>query len=867
MHAPLSPGSVLGAPFFVVAAMLLLHGVPVRGFDGDAVTAPPSASTAFTEHPFTLPTAASLLDVLASDFCTRTGEGEESSCTPSVSRLPTHPVLILFTESNAGHSSTLAALRAKVRQIATDVPSSVLRVHEYVIPMSATERRLIELLLIGASHVPTLALFHGRVAKVQVAPGSIVSASPFQTPVLYSTTPLASASYLELRSWALSELPARYVDPVTFHLIPSLQFVFSPAEVHETLQLVRDALEASESRSVLPAFVSMAYMRLTRHGSEEVLAALSSIATQAGNAVLTLVTESAEVAAAWGLRAEHTFTMAPWSSTVAAYLNSSASDGFAASVSDLSPPQSIGTVTELAEATAGSAAWRAACAASVRAEIAQLQNWRQAMNAFNTTSPLRRIDSAAHLLHELKALQNALKIVFVLRESDEMWFHHHLEVAAALARRLQSTTVFYNTTTLAKGSKARSRVERSWTPIMRCDVFWLDAEQLPAVADGLHVSQVPSVLILVPLQSRFGEGGDGDRADAAAAAGDDDQAAAGASEEAGLRRRDPFIGIHTINRYDLLKAAYMDDAQMTHEPVSGKEALPLFPSDSDTLLRFLASGSFLGAMQYTMSSTQLSTLRAKVTELPDAVQAATASGGTSNRHYLQLDRRYYPLRGAEEPMEGPVYVRQILNGSSPLPVLGSDDSDTELGRQPVGGRSGTHPRGTTSASPDEADERLRQRRAREEAAALKRKAAWEANLAKRRREKADRMRRKAAEDAAERERQQEAFQQEVNAALKAEQEGAGGGAGGTWASQPEGLLVRRPTLEDASEGLVEEGRRKGRPQRPFGEEVDSQDAAQILRRRRRLREYREWLADRQLMVNRCVTVTEKGKLSLMTRWE
>ncbi|TPP51659.1 hypothetical protein CGC21_3790 [Leishmania donovani] len=797
--------------------MLLLHGVPVRGFDGDAVTAPPSASTAFTEHPFTLPTAASLLDVLASDFCTRTGEGEESSCTPSVSRLPTHPVLILFTESNAGHSSTLAALRAKVRQIATDVPSSVLRVHEYVIPMSATERRLIELLLIGASHVPTLALFHGRVAKVQVAPGSIVSASPFQTPVLYSTTPLASASYLELRSWALSELPARYVDPVTFHLIPSLQFVFSPAEVHETLQLVRDALEASESRSVLPAFVSMAYMRLTRHGSEEVLAALSSIATQAGNAVLTLVTESAEVAAAWGLRAEHTFTMAPWSSTVAAYLNSSASDGFAASVSDLSPPQSIGTVTELAEATAGSAAWRAACAASVRAEIAQLQNWRQAMNAFNTTSPLRRIDSAAHLLHELKALQNALKIVFVLRESDEMWFHHHLEVAAALARRLQSTTVFYNTTTLAKGSKARSRVERSWTPIMRCDVFWLDAEQLPAVADGLHVSQVPSVLILVPLQSRF--------------------------------------------------AAYMDDAQMTHEPVSGKEALPLFPSDSDALLRFLASGSFLGAMQYTMSSTQLSTLRAKVTELPDAVQAATASGGTSNRHYLQLDRRYYPLRGAEEPMEGPVYVRQILNGSSPLPVLGSDDSDTELGRQPVGGRSGTHPRGTTSASPDEADERLRQRRAREEAAALKRKAAWEANLAKRRREKADRMRRKAAEDAAERERQQEAFQQEVNAALKAEQEGAGGGAGGTWASQPEGLLVRRPTLEDASEGLVEEGRRKGRPQRPFGEEVDSQDAAQILRRRRRHREYREWLADRQLMVNRCVTVTEKGKLSLMTRWE
>lgn len=867
MRGPLPPQSVLCASFFVVvAAMLLLHGMPVRGYDEDAVTALPSASTAFTELPFTLPTAASLLDVLAGGLCTTTGEGEESSCTSSVSRLPAHPVLILFTESSAVHSFTLAALRAKVRQMATDVPSSVLRVHEYVIPMSATERRLIELLLIGASRIPTLALFHGRVAKVQVAPGSIISASPFQVPVLYSATPLASASYFELRSWALSELPARYVDPVTFHLIPSLQFVFSPAEVHDTLQLVRDAVEASESRSVLPAFVLMIYTRLTRHGSEEVLAALSSIAAQAGNAVLTLVTESAEVAAAWGLRAEHTLTMAPWPSTVAAYLNGSASAGFVAAVSDLSPPQSIATVTELAEATTDSAAWRAVCAASVRAEMAQLQNWRQAMKAFNTTSPLRRIDSAAHLLHELQALQNAMKILFVLRESDDMWFHHHLEVAAALARRVQNTTVLYNTTTLAKGSRARSRVERSWTPIMRCDVFWLDAEQLPAVADGLHVSQVPSVLILMPLQSRFGEGGSGDKA-AAAAAADDDRAAAGASEETGLRHRDPFIGIHTINRYDLLKAAYMDDAQMAHEPVSGKEALPLFPSDSDALLRFLASGSFIDAMQYTMSSTQLSTLRAKATELPDTVQAATASGGIPNRHYLQLDRRYYPLLTAEEPMEGPAYVRQILNGSSPLPVLDSDDSDTEVWRQQVGGRSGTHPRGTTSSSSEEADERLRQRRAREEAVALKRKATWAANLAKRRREKADRMRRKAAEDAAERERQQEAFQQQVNAALKAEEEGTGGGAGGTSASQPEGLLVRRPTLEDVSEGLAGERSPKGRPRRPSGEEVDSQDAAQLLRRRRRHWEYREWLADRQRMVNRSVTVTEKGKLSLMTRWE
>ncbi|GET87574.1 hypothetical protein, unknown function [Leishmania tarentolae] len=865
MRGPLPPRSALGTAFvFVVGAMLLLCCAPAHGYDRHAEAAHRSNLTAFTERPFTLPTATSLLDVLVGTFCTTAGEDRDDDCTPSASRLPMHPVLILFTDSSAANSSTAAALRARVQQIATEVPSSVLRVHEFVVPSSATERRVVDLLLLGASHTPTLALFHGRVSKVQVVPGSIIAANPFQPPVLYLTTPLVSASYLELRSWVLSELPARYIDPVTFHLIPSLQFVFRPVEVSNTLRLVRDAVEVSASRSVLPASVSMAYVRLTRHGSEEVLATLSSIATQAGNAILTLVTESAEVAAAWGLSAEHTFTMAPWSSAVAAYLNGSAPSGFGTAVSDLSPPQSISTVTAVAGATADSAAWRSACEMSVDAEMAQLQKWRQAMSAFSRTSPLRRIDSVAHFLHEMKVLQNAIKIVFVLRESDHMWFHHHLEVAIDLARRLQNTTVLYNTTVLAKGSKKRSRVELSWTPLMRCDVFWMDAEQLPAVADGLHVSQVPSILILAPLQSRFRKGGANDNA-AAASATDDDRETADEPEETGLRSDDPIIGIHTVNRYDILTAAYTDDAQMTRDTVSGKEALPLFPSDSDTLLRFLASGSFLGAIQSTMSSTQLSAFRAKVTGLPDVVQTSPASGTIPNRYYLQLDRRYYPLRAAEEPMDGPTYVRQILNGSSPLPVLDSGDSDTEVGWHQTREWNGTHPRGTPSASSDEADERLRKRRAREEAAAQKRKATWEAELAKRRREKADRMRRKAAEDTAERERQQEAFQQEVNAALKAEQEATGGGTEGTSASLREGLLVGRPTLDDVSEDFVEESPTK-MSWRPSCEELDSEDAVQCMRRRRRHQEYREWVADRHHMVKRCVVV--KGdKVSLITRWE
>ncbi|KAG5482128.1 hypothetical protein CUR178_05985 [Leishmania enriettii] len=839
-----------------VAALFLISGTSVRGRDEDTVYAPHSALRASTECSFVLPTAASVLDVLADGCCTALdeGQGEKGSCTPSASPLPTHPVLILFTDSGVVNSSSVDAIRAKTRQIAKDVPSSVLRVHEYVIPMSDTERRLIELLLVGASRLPALALFHGSVAKVHVTPGAVVASSPLQALKRYSRMPLASAGYLELRTWVLSELPTRYVDPVTFHLIPSLQFVFSPSEVRSTLKLVQDAVEANASRSVSPALVTMAYIRLTTHGSEEVLAALSSVAAQAGNAVLTLATESEEVAAAWGLRAEHTLATAPWRSAVAAYLNGSASASFVTAVSDLSPPQSIGTMNELADATSATAVWRAACAASAGAEVAQLQRWHKAMDAFNTTNPLRKVESSAHFLHELTALQSAMKIVFVLRESDVMRFHDHLDVAATLARRLRQTTVLYNTTTFTKGLKERSRVERAWTPFLRSEVFWLDAEQLPAVADGLHVSQVPSVLILLPVQSRFSHSG----------AADDDWAAAGSSEDAGLRSRDPLIGVHTINRYDIVKAAYMSEAPVTGDPVSGKDALPLFPSDCDALLRFLASGAFIDVVQRTMSPTRLSTLRSTAAESPATIQASKANDGIPNRRYLHLDRRYYPLLAEEEPLDGPSYVRQILNGSLRLPARSSDGSDPAGGRRRVGGWRDTHSRRTASAPPDEASGKTRQRLTREAAAALEKKAAWWADLAKRRLEKAERMRRKAAENAAERERQKQVFQQEVDAALKAEE---GANVGGTWALQQDGLLVRRPKLDDSTERREGEKSNTRSAGLTSGGERDVKDAARRLRRRRRHQEYREWLDDRHRMVNRCVTVTEERELSVMSRWE
>ncbi|KAG5508151.1 hypothetical protein JKF63_05405 [Porcisia hertigi] len=856
-----------------LTSMFFLSLITIPGHAVDAEDGLHSAPDACTECSFSLPTASALLDVLASGCCGAEGKAEGSRSASSALPLPTHPVLILFSDKSIPNSLTLDALRAKVRQIKTDVPLSVLRVHEYEIPIGARERRLMELLLRGVDRLPALVLFPGRVAKVQVAPGAIISANPFQVPVHYSTKPLTSASYSELRSWALSELPARYIDPVTFHLIPSLQFVFRHVEVHDTLRLVRDAVQMNASRSLLPGLVSMAYVRLTRHGSEEVLAALSSVATQAGNAVLTLVTESTEVAAAWGLHTENTLAMTSWASALSAYVDGVAFAGIPTRISDASSPQPIRTVSELTEVTAASAAWRTAFAASDEAGVSQLQAWREAMNAFNNTNPLRKIESAAHLLHELTALQGAIKVVFVLRESDDMWFHHHLDVAAALSQRLRYTTVRYNTTEFEKGSKVRTRLERAWTPARRYEVFWLDGEQLPALADALHVSQVPSILILVPLQSRF-RNRDAVDNDVLSDTAGDGQSDAGASEGKGLRSRDPLIGIHTINRNDIFRAAYMDDAQMAQNPVSGKDALPLFPRDSDAILRFLASSGFVGAVQHTMSSTRLSALRQKVSEWRDALHASAASSGISNRRYLQLDHRYYPLRAAEEPVEGPAYVRQILNGSSPLPAFDNDDSDAMAGQRHASGWSATRLQGTTTASSSKADQQTQHKVEREAAAHLKMKAAeWEAELAKRRQEKERRMRRKAAENEAVRAEQQRVFLQEVDAALKAGEEeeeevatSAGPGVSARPVFQQGGLLVRRPTMNSVSGSTPQEGSGTVRSRATSGQE-DSEDVALRRRQQRRHQEYREWRADRQRMVKRCVRVSETYELSVISEWE
>lgn len=879
-----SPGPVATSTSTVLALLLLLLFLRCPSALADNSSAKPPA----VAHPFSLPSATALMEVLA---------GGADGQLPTLAPLPAHPVLILFTDSvaheEANVDSALAAnaLRGHMRQLAADVPPSVLRVHEFIIPTTVVDRRFVELLLIGTSRVPALVLFHGDASKVQVAPGAVIAASPFQAATHYtaaSPAALAHLSYVELRQWALSELPGRYTDPVTLHLIPSLQFVFSTADILQTVRLVRDAVamtpataSANTSRATAPSLVSLAYVRLTRHGSEEVVAALSSLATQAGNGVLVLVTESPEVAAAFGLSHEHTLTTAPWSSVLAACehaAGASAAETGAVVVAGTAAPQAIGTVTEVAEVA--STAWGAAVTAVAGAEAVQLQAWRRAMDAFTTTSPLRKVDTAPQLLHELTVLQNAIKVVFVLRESDEMWFHHHLDVAVAVARRLQQTTIRYNTTTLEKGAKVRRRVEKAWSPPMRLEVFWVDAEQLPAAADGLYVSQVPSVLVLAPLQSRFDDGGDGG---VDAAAGD----AAAARRGDGLRRRDPFIGVHVVSRYDLLTAAFTNDPLAGQEAVTGKEALPLFPSDCDALTRFLASDSFDGAMQNAMRPLRLSALRAQLEAASEAERATggSSSGSTSsttatspetsglpNRVYLRLDRRYYPLWRAEEPVEGPAYVRQILNGSAPLPVLADGEDERGRTQANAGGANTGAAAGGGGAPPITEAEAAAQR---------EKKAAWEAELARRRAEKEARMRRKAAEDAAARERQQAAFQREVNAAMETEEreaQRAGAAAGGGGApggpSGPrrggDGFLVRRPRLDAADSprrGTSGARGSRGDAGGAAREEEDAEDAALRLRRKQRHQEYREWLQDRQRMVNRSVMVTGQGETTMLTAWE
>jgi hypothetical protein len=795
-----------------------------------------------------LPNASALLDLLASPVRSSTQAAQ--------------PTLLLFTDASAQDTTMDDAIRATVRQLAADIPPSVLRVHAFTVPAVVTERRLVDVLLNGiASRLPALVLFHGNVQKAQVVPGSFIAGVPLSPPLAYpKLDQLRGVNYMELRTWVLSEMPARYVDPITFHLIPSLQFVFHPSETLDTLRLVRQAVGgegeegSSGSRATLPGAVSMAYVRLTTHGSEDVVAALSSLATQAGNSVLTLVTESVEVAAGWGLTQEHTMATAPWTAVEAAYHlsegNISIDHAATVIVQNVTAPQLIGTVAETVEATAASSLWQAAASTTAAAQKAQLRAWSRAMESFRTISPLRKLDSAAHVVHELASLQQAIKIVFVLRESDEMWFHHHLEVAVRLASRLQQTSVLYNATTLQANAKTPSRVVRSWTPPVRMEVFWVDAEQLPEVADSFFVAQVPSVLVLAPLQSRFQEVTEGEGEEEAQ------------SSAAGLRSRDPFIGVHTVNRHDLLTVAFTGDATAAVDPPTGKSALPLFPTDSDALVRFLASGGFLGALPFALRPLRLSQLRASLlTDAHSNAGTVTSSPLSTlpNRHYLQLDHRYYPTRLSEEPMAGPAYVRQILNGSSPLPVM------TEAQRQAT--RTPTRNPQRVNGSEDDA----------KAAAAAANKAAWEAELARRRRDREARMQRKAAEDAAVRAKEKAAFQQSVEEAFRAEAASADETSDGVSAGvRPlEGMLVRRPSrdiaLTETTDGAVDStspsSPRSASVSRAISEEPeDAEDAAQRVRRRRLYAEYKAWQQDRARMVESCVSVMPGKGLSLRFMW-
>ncbi|KPA76090.1 hypothetical protein ABB37_07868 [Leptomonas pyrrhocoris] len=836
----------------IVLSALLVLLCCLSHVTGAADVALDEAAVVATERPFNLTSASTLLELLA----------EPSPASPQA----TQPVLILFTDESV-EVDVVDAVRHKVRQLATDIPPAVLRVHEFRVPAAVTERRLVDLVLNGlATRLPSLVLFHSSVHKAQVIPGSFVAAAPLSVPLPYpKQAELGSVSYMELRTWVLSEMPVRYVDPVTFHVVPSLQFVFRPEEAVETLRLVQRAAEDDgEGRSVLPAAVSMAYLRLTTHGSEEVVAALSSLATQAGNAALTLVTESAEVAAAWGLAQEHTLSTAPWAAVAEAYLcgrSGTASRAENVVVVGAEAAQPVGTIAEVVEATAAAPLWRTAAATTGAAQQSQLRAWRRAMENFNATSPLRKIDTAAHLLHELVALQQAIKIVFVLRESDEMWFPHHLDVAVRLAGQLRQTSLFYNTTTLVGNAKVPTRAVRSWSPSARMEVFWLDAEQLPAVAGGLFVTQVPAVLVVAPLQSRFQDGGEAEEGE-----GEEEK------ERAGLRSIDPFLGIHTVNRYDLFTAAFTNDASAAVDPPTGKAALPQFPSDSNALVRFLASGSFLGAVQFALHPMRLSQLRASIlsevatttttgaSTSPDGGPSSSSASTLPNKRYAQLDYRYYPLRPAEEPMEGPAYVRQILNGSSPLPVV------TDAAR----GRSNAHPRRGAKAGAAAAAAVTDTKAA---AAAAQQKAAWEAELARRQRERAARVAQKAATDAAARAREKTAFQQSVEAAIRAEAEADGklrstvGGMEAGATRTAGGLLVRRPSLEAAAR--EETAATSYPPSSSHGdgmESEDAEDAAQRVRRRRRYAEYKEWQADRGRMADGCVSVKNGQELLLRFQW-
>ncbi|CCW69690.1 unnamed protein product [Phytomonas sp. Hart1] len=265
----------------------------------------------------------------------------------------------------------------------------------------------------------------------------------------------------------------------------------------------------------------------------------------------------------------------------------------------------------------------------------QLARWQSDLQAYRTTSPLRKFTRREHLVRELSS--GDIKVVFFLRASDHTSFAADHQLAVELAKRFRKFPVCYSPSPVVKGRGGGSSgtvvnpvathnddtiSSKCWVPSFRVDVFWVDAGEQLALTSQLGIKMVPSVIFFTPMKT----------AEMGVTRDDTDEG-------------DIVQGAHILNRMDL----NLHDTIVLH---NRGELTPAFPTTVDDLLRVMAGPRFHDLLQVRPNPISLKTLYWDDNSGSDG-------GDLQNQRYLRLNYRYQAASEENEEEEEEAF--RLLN--------------------------------------------------------------------------------------------------------------------------------------------------------------------------------------------------------------
>ncbi|CUG74724.1 membrane-associated protein, putative [Bodo saltans] len=350
---------------------------------------------------------------------------------------------------------------------------------------------------LGLQQFPTVISFSGKTMRATAPRGAMQYGKVLSLPrPILVPSAKSSNGLAELRKMILSNVPTRYLDPVTGAYVDALNFVFSRKEIYQMSALKKEQATAPQVLSTVPARAVVLRLRLSEGGDEALLAAASAAAVEAGPRVVVFVTEDADVAARFQIH--H-----PGQGSVFAF-------PFPDDVSEAITPL-FSSTDDVAFQSPAAVAKLIASAVNdddkhLSTVATTLKKWRQDVTAVgNGDKPLRHLLSQADFFTHIVEAKVSIGVLFFLRESDDFFtrgYHVAEEIAKAIQTQWGSTI----------GDSKKPHPLAATRDRVRFEAYWIDAELQKSVAASFKIPSVPSVAFLYNLQDgrrgvRFVQGG------------------------------------------------------------------------------------------------------------------------------------------------------------------------------------------------------------------------------------------------------------------------------------------------------------------------------------------------------------------------